>query len=444
MNRIRSLFELLGHFLTHTLGVRFLFALAISIILWVLFTAERNPVREDVFGAEIPVETSRLGDGLVLSRTTPSTVRLRIAAPRDLWDTLTADNFRVAADLYAVGAGIHEVAIRVESPESIRVIAAEPATVTVALEQRKEKEVPVQVELVGAPPFGYRFQLEELLLLPDVVKVIGPESKVDLVAAVWLRVEVHNARSTVSLTQRAVPRDAQGENVTGVQLDPPVVQVSVPVEQLIAYKDVPVRVNVVGEPGPGYYVSLYRAEPATARLYGAPEQLDEWSFVSTVPIDVTGATGTITQTAGLARPSGIVGISSENEVEVTVEVLPVMGSAETQIVVVHENLPPGLDVSINPAIVALTLYGPAPELRELDASSIIVSVNLTGLGAGTYTLSPIISAPDALTVEGFTPRQLQVVLTARPTPQPSPAPAAPTPTPTPAAESPPPTPTPGT
>ena len=107
--------------------MRFLFALAISVILWVIFTAEENPVREDFFGAEIPVETSRLGDGLVVSRMSPSTVRVRIAAPRDTWESLSTDNFRVVVDLFAVGVGLHEIPINaIRSDSSVRILATDP------------------------------------------------------------------------------------------------------------------------------------------------------------------------------------------------------------------------------------------------------------------------------------------------------------------------------
>ena len=446
MNRIRSLILLLGRFFTHTLGVRFLFALGISVVLWVVFTAERNPEREGLFEADIPVETSRLGDGLVLSRVSPSTVRLRIAAPRDIWDSLKADDFRVVVDLYAVGVGLHELPINTERSDSrIRIIAAEPDSVTIALDQRKEKEVPVRVELVGAPPRGYGFQPAELL--PDIVKVIGPASKVDLVDAAWLRIEVDNAQSAVSLTQRAIPRDAQGEDVSGVQLDPPVVQVTVPVEQIETYKDVPVRINIVGQPAPGYWVSRYLVRPAIATLFGPPQQLENLSFVSTEAISIAEATRTFTTIADLRRPPGV-GISSATQVGVLVEILPIVASAETQVAVTYKNLQPGMRVQITPATVAVTLSGPAPALRTLQAGSVMVSLDLSGVGVGAYALQPSVSLPPEVEVEDIAPSELQVVVWPVPTPTPvptatpTPTDETPTPSPTPTAETAPASPTP--
>lgn len=427
MNRIRSFLPILGRFITYTLGVRFLLALAISITLWILFTWEQNPVREDFFDAEIPVETSRLGDGLVVSRIAPHTVRLRIAAPRDIWESLTTDNFRIVVDLYAVGGGLHELPLETERSDSrIRIIAAEPDTVTVALEQRMEKEVPVRVDLAGSPLPGYQFQTPELL--PDIVKVIGPASKVELVDAAWVDVEIGNAQSTVNVTQRATPRDAQGEDVSGVQLDPSVVQVTVPIEVVTTYKDVPIRVRVEGQPESGYWISRYFAQPASATLMGSPEELDGIDFVFTETIPVSGATQTFATTIDLARPPGI-DITSSDEVTVFVEVLPILASVEIEVPVTHVNLQPGMEVTVEPATVAVTLSGPAPALRVLQRSSVIVSLNLSGVSPGTYALTPDVSTPPQLTVESIDPPQLRVVVSPTPTPVPTPEPTA-TPVPT--------------
>lgn len=427
MIKLSSLLPVLGRFITHSLGVRFLLALAISITLWVLFTGEQNPVREDFFDAEIPVETSRLGDGLVVSRIAPHTVRLRIAAPRDIWESLTTDNFRIVVDLYAVGVGLHELPLDTERSDSrIRIIGAEPGTVTVALEQRMEKEVPVRVDMAGSPLPGYRFQTPELL--PDVVKVIGPASRVELVDAALIDVEIGNARSTVNVTQRAVPRDAQGEDVSGVQLDPPVVQVTVPIEQVTTHKDVPVRVRIEGQPASGYWIASYSAQPASVTLVGSPQELDNIRFVYTETISVDGATRSFATPIDLARPPDI-GITGSNEVGVFVEVLPILTSVETEVAVTYVNLQPGMEVTVDPLTVAVTLRGPAPVLRSFQPSSVIVSLNLSGLGPGAYALTPDVSTPLQVQVEGIDPPRVRVIMTAPPTPVSTPEPAA-TPTPT--------------
>ena len=263
----------------------------------------------------------------------------------------------------------------------------------------------MRVNLAGSPPQGYEYQPPKFL--PDIVTVIGPASKVELVDAAWIDVEVDDARSTMNLTQRAVPRDAQGQDVSGVQLDPAVVQVTVPVEQEISYKDVPVRVSIEGQPAAGYWIARYLASPPSATLVGSPEELKGMEFVFTETVPVDGATQTFTTTVELERPPDI-GITGSDQVEVTVEVLPIQSSAETRVVVTYVNLQPGMEALVEPTTVLVLLSGPAPVLRALQAGSVIVSLNLSGVGAGSYALTPNTSTPPQVKVERVNPPQLQV------------------------------------
>ena len=119
--------------------------------------------------------------------------------------------------------------------------------------------------------------------------------------------------------------------------------------------------------------------------------------------------------------------------------LPITANVEAEIAVTHVNLQPGLVAAVDPGIVTVTLRGPAPALRTLQTSSVIISLNLSGLGPGTYALIPDVSEPPQIQVDSIDPPRVRVVITTPPTPVPTPRPAA-TPVPTP--ELPPATPTP--
>ena len=93
------------HFLTETLGWRFLFALLLSIALWARLTLEQNPERRDLYPTDIPVEASGLSPGLVVANEVQP-VRLRISAPSQSWRTLEPGSFRAQVDLSGVTPGL--------------------------------------------------------------------------------------------------------------------------------------------------------------------------------------------------------------------------------------------------------------------------------------------------------------------------------------------------
>jgi len=336
-----------------------------------------------------------------------------------------------------MGVGIQDVVLTAEaSDRRIRILGVQPERVTVRLEQRKEKRVPVRVSLGGSPSFGYRYRSPQVL--PDQVTIIGPDSKVDAVDAVWVSVELDAARTTLTVTRRPVPRDTRGQDVTGVQLDPPTIQVTVPVEQVLTTKDVPIRVTLSGQPARGHFVSLYRAQPASATIIGPPEELDKVTTIATDPVNIEGATAPVNVTVGLQQPPNVT-ISGLTQVQVTVEIRAIAASAVTRVAVSVANLGPELQAVLMPESVAVLLGGPAPVLESLQPGSVIVSLNLSGLGPGTYTLAPVVNAPAQVTVAGVTPTEIRVeirpVATPVPTPSPPPAatpsPPAPTPAPSP-------------
>jgi len=75
--------------------------------------------------------------------------------------------------------------------------------------------------------------------------------------------------------------------------------------------------------------------------------------------------------------------------------------------------------------VEVLLQGELPLLRSVIPDQVEVSVDLTGLAAGTHLLEPNVEAPPDLQVISTSPTTVEVVLesTLEPTPTPTPTPA---------------------
>jgi YbbR domain-containing protein len=83
-------------------------------------------------------------------------------------------------------------------------------------------------------------------------------------------------------------------------------------------------------------------------------------------------------------------------------------------------------------LVSVTIAGPAPALQNLalNPGDFKVVIDASGKGPGRYTLDvKVQQLPTGLTLQDFTPKQVQVDLTQAP-PTPTPVPPPPTPTPT--------------
>jgi YbbR domain-containing protein len=80
--------------------------------------------------------------------------------------------------------------------------------------------------------------------------------------------------------------------------------------------------------------------------------------------------------------------------------------------------------SITP-LVEVLLQGELPLLRSVIPDQVEVSVDLTGLAAGTHLLEPHVKVPPDLQAISTSPATVEVVLesTLEPTPTPTPTPA---------------------
>jgi YbbR domain-containing protein len=121
----------------------------------------------------------------------------------------------------------------------VRATLVVPTSLELEFERQTERRVPVSADLVTVPALGYTV-VRPLLLDPDSVTVRGGASQVERVTQVTTR------RITLEDLEHPVMRDVPVEapaGVRGVELDPPSVLVTVPVDSLVVRQArLPVRV----------------------------------------------------------------------------------------------------------------------------------------------------------------------------------------------------------
>ncbi|MBI4299919.1 MAG: hypothetical protein HY677_02195, partial [Chloroflexi bacterium] len=175
-------------------------ALLLSASLWIFITGEQNPPRSDTFAPEIPVEPVNVPKDLDVLGAIPS-VRVRVRAPEDVWGDLSASNFTATVDLSGQDAGTKRVPVNVRSrSKQVRVLNVLPDRVEVRLEALKRQTVPVKVNLLDSPPFGYTFETPQVT--PEKVTVLGPESILSQVDFAVADVSLASEKVTIERSYR--------------------------------------------------------------------------------------------------------------------------------------------------------------------------------------------------------------------------------------------------
>ena len=384
-----------------------LLALILSMGLWLIVTIDQNPM-ESYWFSSIPVEVRDPPAGMAL-RSEVAPVRVRVSAPRDLWAAraLPAEKFRASVDASTAGPGIAELPVVVTSGDSrAKVEEIDPPKAVVRLEPVKRKDVPVRIRLAGSVPLGY--EARPAKVTPQEVTVSGPQGLVEQVSHVFAEVSLDGVRDDVSQLLRVVPYAESGALVERVTLSTERVLVEIPIVQQLGYKTVPVLPQVVGTVAFGYQIVGVMVDPATTTVAGDPRALAEMSYLPTRPVDVSGAVGDVAVSVEPALPTGVA-LARSQTLFARVLISPVEGS---KVVDIAPQVKGSGDrqVTIHTGSVQVTISGPMPVLARLRPQDVQVTVDVTGVAAGTHNLKPIISLPSLLKLVSLTPNEVAVTV----------------------------------
>lgn len=409
-----------------------LLALILAVVVWIVAVQEENPVESGEFPESIPIEVLNQPPGTTfLPERFNESVYVTVQAPQSSWRDLRADKFTAWIDLEGHDVGEYEVPVQAECiDEDVRITGLRPAKVPVRLRKEVSRTVPVEINLFGSPGLGYEFRPG--VIQPLTVTVTGAESLIDEVAKATVNLDLRDRRETFVGTRRVDARRIDDEIVSFVRIEPPSVQITIPVEQKIGTHEVAVRAVTTGTVAAGYWVQGIIVEPPIVTLIGDPKVVGELAgSVETLALNIDGATGDVVERLPLDLPEQVSPVAVQG-VKVTVQIAALRGNVTLVREPVIRGLGANLEATVSPSEVAVTLSGPLPRIRALTDEDVFVYVDLVDKDVGEHRVQLTSLVPEGLEVVAILPEYVDVeIRREQPTPTPTftPTPTA-TPTPT--------------
>lgn len=389
--------------------LRFLLSLAIAAFLWGWVTQMTDPIITRNY-REMEIIHNTLDDSMIMVTTLPTAV-VSVQGPESEFDELNRADLTVALDTSSVsGPGEYRLPIVVQAPDTSSEITVEPDHVIVQIDELVAEVMPLDVQNTSAAD-DPRIVSE---IVPEVsqVTVSGPSSAVNRVASVTLPVTIDNRNDTFTDIFTPYAIDENGQRVSEVEVLPG--QISTLVEIESRGKVVSVIPIVNGVPAEGFSVQQRAVFPDTIVVDGPPEELDSLLFVNTEPVDITGATSSISEQVGLSDlPAGVTVVDPPGgQVEVRVALNDISSSVQTlSALPVHAvNVPEGVNATVEPRSITIAVDGPNSILSEMESSDVRVVVDVGGLEPGTHEVTPQIILPQGVTWTESTPASVEVTI----------------------------------
>jgi YbbR domain-containing protein len=389
-------------------------ALIFAVVVWIFAVTQADPAETRTYPRSLPMEIIGLDPNLTIINEVPQQVNVAIRAPSSIHSQLENDInlIDVILDLSGFESGVHTLAPQVNLGISpAEVVRINPSSIFIKLDAIITENFPIELRMIGNPTIGFEVQPPELSA--ESVLISGPQSLIDTIEHVVAEINIADVSEDVQRMIELTPYDIDDIPIEGVSLSPSAIQVTVPVTQRGGFRTVVVKIVTSGQIAPGYRLTNIFALPPTVTIFSADPNLVDTipGFVETTPINLNMASENIEIRVALNLPEGINVVGSQN-VTVQIGIDTIQSSISfTNVPIQIEGLGEDLQFEISPENVDIFLSGPLPLLDELDLTKILVLIDLTDRGPGTYQLAPeVMLENNQIKVDVILPSSVEVTI----------------------------------
>lgn len=385
--------------LFHNWGLK-LGSIVIAFVIWLLVAQVGDPRKNQTYynipveliNTELLDEQNKVYD--VLNGT--GNVRVTVRAPGSVVEDINSSDIVAQADVSKLSE-VNTIAITCYVMNAdVDIISCSPEVMQLNVEDKLSRWFDVQRNTTGEVAESY--MVASVQSDQNRIEVTGPRSAVELIHHAGVEIDVSGATTNLSANVEVLLYDSEGNLLDLPSVTKNVNYMHIEAE-ILAVKEVPIDLNVMGVPAEGYLATGWvESDPATVMLAGTPSALANVSRIS-IPaeqLDITEATENLMKTVNIREylPDNVrlADSSFNGRITVTVHVEPVVERtleiAPSAISLV--NIPAGLVVQRPEAeeYYELTISGLEADVSAVQAEMLLGTVDVTawmaeeGLEAG--------------------------------------------------------------
>lgn len=383
-------------------------SLLAAFIMWVYITNSENPQKSKIiYNVQVTLinQDSIQQSGLALLPDQNFSVSIKITGSASDVNSITASDFTAVADMDTnLVPGENKIYVKLQQvPKNVKVVTAdEDLYITVQLDELKEKQVSVSLEVKGTPESGY--ENAGSIVKPETVLVSGPAKYVDSVASASGKVDITGASSDVTAPTTVKALDKDGKEVPNVTINPQSVNATISIK---ASKTVEVSVKTIGNTSDDVVITGITASPSTVTIIGDKGVISRISKIETQAVDISNISQTTYVDTTLNLPDGVTVVNNATGIRVTINVEKIIEKTIT----LNPTLSgknDSLNYSLSTDTVDVTIRGKKSVIDGINASSFTAEVDVSSLTDGSSELSVRVTAPSGVEIEKITPDKITV------------------------------------
>lgn len=374
--------------------------IALGIWLYVVTVVSPN---SDKHYQNIPVVTQSeailLERGLMVTHIDVTTASMHLEGSRLDLNKLNNSNILVTVDVSKIfKAGTHSLNYDVEFPgdvtqNAITVRSISPGTVTVKVEERVSKPVPVDVQYNGTVAENFVADKENKVLDYTEINITGPKSVVDKIFAARIDVDLEGRNESIDEQYSYTLCDDQGQPVDAQMVTTDIASVNFSLK-IMRVKEIKLLVTVVDGGGATAATSSVTVEPQSIWVSGSDNLLEGLENLELGTVNLGEIPEDQELTFSIKLPEGITDETGVTEAKVSVK-FPELATKQFTVTDISPiNVPAGVEVELLTKALEIQVRGPKDTIEALTAESLRITVDFTAAETGTVKLKAVLVSED--------------------------------------------------
>lgn len=371
-----------------------LLSLVIALAMWLYVVTVVSPNSDKHF-YNIPVtlqsEVVLQERGLMITTADLPEVSLHLEGNRSDLNKLNSSNITIGVDVSRIGEpGIHNLTYTPSYPgdvanNSITVLNRTPGTITIEVEERVSKEVPVDILYNGALSEDYMADKENKVLDHENINITGPKSVVDQIAMARIEVDLNGRVESISEQFRYTLCNEKGEPVDAALVTTDAEAVTLTL-RIVRVKQIDLIVNVIDGGGATIETSSITIDPKNVRVSGSDSLLEGLESLELGTINLGEMLADEILTFPIKLPEGITNETGVLEATVDVQ-FPELATKTLKIKEFQlANVPEGLKADIITQMLEIQIRGPKKSIEKIKTEDVTVTVDFANEQVGTATV----------------------------------------------------------